>query len=323
MKADPPDADSRETHSPGGFAARVRTAGTMLGRRAESLEKRLPQPLQFLVELIRRVIREFNDDDCVTHAAAISYHTFFALFPLMLGAGIVVSFFPFGREAYAAFVDAFNEAVPGGENLIVGAKAEVIPFRGLFGAVAIVTLFWSASRVFTSLRRALTVAWDIDRRHNPVHGKALDLFAVLALPGLALLSVAASGLIDAARFIVEQAGQTIPVIGYFATEAGAGVIGRFVPLAVSALAFALTYVLLPNTPVPWRQAFPGAVLAAILFEFLKIGFGWYATNLASFNVVYGSLGTVIAVMLWIYLSALVLLIGAEFTTELHRMRRSN
>jgi membrane protein len=186
--------------------------------------------------------------------------------------------------------------------------------------VAFVALLWSASRLFAALRRALTVAWDADRHHRLVHGKLVDLFAVLVLPGLAIVSVGASGVIDAARFVVEQAGQMIPVIGYFATESGAGVIGRFVPLAVSTLTFALTYVLLPNTPVPWREALPGAALAAVLFEILKVGFAWYATNLATFNVVYGSLGTVIAAMLWIYLSAIVLLIGAEFATEFYRMR---
>ncbi len=323
MDSEPAGPSKPSPAPPAGLLARARAIGLALSHGLQSVERRLPRPVRSSIELIRRVLREFDEDDCVTHAAAISYHTFFAMFPLLLGAGIVVSFFPFGREAYQAFVDALNEALPGGENLIAGADAETVAFRGLFGAVAFVALIWSASRLFTSLRRALTVAWDVDRRHNPVHGKALDLFAVLALPGLALVSVAFSGLINSARFIVEQAGQTVPVVGYFATDATAGLIGRFVPLAVSTLTFTLAYVILPNIKVPWKQAFPGAVLAAILFEILKIGFAWYAANLATFNVVYGSLGAVIAVMLWIYLSAIVLLIGAEFTTELHRMRHGD
>ncbi len=323
MNSDPPNADSQNAGSPVGRLASARAFAPALARGLQAIERRLPHPIRSLVELIRRIAREFKEDDCITHAAAISYHTFFALFPLLLGASVVVSFFPFGREAYDTFVDALNQAIPGGENLIAGANAEAIAFRGFFGLVAFIALLWSASRLFTTLRRALTVAWDIDRHHHLVHGKALDLLAVIALPGLAILSVGTSGLIDTARFIVEQAGRTIPVIGYFATEAGAGVIGRIVPLIMSTLTFALAYVLLPNTAVPWRQAFPGAVLAAILFEILKIGFAWYGANFGSFNVVYGSLGAAIAVLLWIYLSAIVLLIGAEFTTELHRMRQDS
>lgn len=320
MKTDPEETEGRETRPPGGLAGRLRGAGPAIASWMDSAERRLPRPLRLAIDLIRRTAREFDEDDCVTHAAAIAYHTFFALFPLLLGAGVIVSYFSFGREAYQTLLDAVNEVIPAGENLIAEAGSDAGDFRGLFGLVAFVALLWSASRLFTALRRALTVAWDVDRRRNPVHGKALDLFAVLALPGLAIVSVGASGAIDTARFVVEQAGQTIPVIGYFATESGGAVIGRFIPLGVSALAFSLAYVILPNIKVPWKQAFPGAALAAILFEFLKIGFAWYATNLATFNLVYGSLGTVIAVMLWIYLSATVLLIGAEFTTELHRMR---
>jgi membrane protein len=323
MNSDPSKADSWDAGSPTGLMARARAAGLALSHALQAIEHRLPRPIRSFIKLIRRVAREFDEDDCVTHAAAISYHTFFAMFPLLLGAGVIVSFFPFGREAYDAFVEALNEVFPGGETLIAGADADTVAFRGLFGTVAFIALVWSASRLFTSLRRALTVAWDVDRRHHPVHGKALDLFAVLALPGLALVSVAFSGLIESARFVVEQAGRTVPVIGYFATDATAGLIGRFVPVAVSTLAFTLAYIILPNIKVPWKQAFPGAILAAILFELLKIGFAWYATNLASFNVVYGSLGTVIAVMLWIYLSAIVLLIGAEFTTEFDRMRHGD
>jgi membrane protein len=320
MKVEPPGSEGREAGWRSGVLARMQAAGQGVGSRLGALERRLPGPLRAPVQLIRRTAREFDDDDCATHAAAIAYHTFFALFPLLLGAGVIVSYFSFGQEAYEALLDALNQAIPTGEALIADAGDGSGDFRGWVGLAALVALLWSASRLFAALRRALTVAWDADRHHRLVHGKMVDLFAVLVLPGLAIVSVGASGMIDAARFVVEQAGQTIPVIGYFATESGAGVIGRFVPLGVSTLAFALTYVLLPNTPVPWREAFPGAALAAVLFEFLKIGFAWYATNLATFNVVYGSLGTVIAVMLWIYLSAIVLLIGAEFATEFYRMR---
>ena len=320
MKIEPPGSQGREPGARSGFVERVRAAGRGVGSRLESAEQRLPGPLRALVKLIRRTGREFEEDDCATHAAAIAYHTFFALFPLLLGAGVIVSYFSFGQQAYESLLDALNQAIPAGESLIADAGNGSGDFRGWVGLVAFVALLWSASRLFAALRRALTVAWDADRHHRLVHGKLVDLFAVLVLPGLAIVSVGASGMIDAARFVVEQAGQTIPVIGYFATGSGAGVVGRFVPLAVSTLAFALTYVLLPNTPVPWREALPGAALAAVLFEILKVGFAWYATNVATFNVVYGSLGTVIAVMLWIYLSAIVLLIGAEFATEFYRMR---
>ena len=87
---------------------------------------------------------------------------------------------------------------------------------------------------------------------------------------------------------------------------------------MSVLLFELAYVMLPNRRVRWPHAVPGAVLAAILFEAGKLGFAWYVTNFSSFSLVYGSLSTVIVLMTWIYISAIILLLGAEFSSEFSR-----
>ena len=92
------------------------------------------------------------------------------------------------------------------------------------------------------------------------------------------------------------------------------------PLVTSVLLFEIAYVLLPNLRVRWTHALPGALLAAVLFEAAKLGFAWYVSNLASFSLVYGSLSTVIVLMVWIYISAIILLIGAEFSSEFSRWR---
>ena len=152
MNSDPSKADSWDAGSPTGLMARARAAGLALSHALQAIERRLPRPIRSFIKLIRRVAREFDEDDCVTHAAAISYHTFFAMFPLLLGAGVIVSFFPFGREAYNAFVEALNEVFPGGETLIAGADADTVAFRGLFGAVAFIAiLLWIYSSAIVLL----------------------------------------------------------------------------------------------------------------------------------------------------------------------------
>ena len=84
--------------------------------------------------------------------------------------------------------------------------------------------------------------------------------------------------------------------------------------------FLLIYRVAPNTKTYWRYVWPGAVVAAVLFEIGKGIFVWYLENLATHSVIYGSLTSVMALMLWIYLSSLAMILGAEISSEYSRLR---
>lgn len=91
------------------------------------------------------------------------------------------------------------------------------------------------------------------------------------------------------------------------------------PLAFSFVIFALVYRFVPNDRISWRDVWPGALLAAFLFEVAKNAFAWYLANFANYSLVCGSLGAVIAFLFWSYLSALILLLGAELASEYSRL----
>ena len=298
--------------------ALVKSLRSEVESRVRGAAKRLPAAITSPVQLLIRTSREFADDDCATHAAAIAFHTLFGLFPLLLGTSVILSFFPAGREAYADALQNLGELFPEAEGIVEDNVRGSVDLRGVFGIVALGTLLWSGSRIFQALRLALDDAWDVTVRRQAVRGKAMDIAAVLLISPLILLSVASTAFVETVRYIVTDLGETVPFLEFLGAESVWLPAFHLAPLVTSALLFELAYVMLPNLRVRWTHALPGALLAAILFEAGKLGFAWYVANLASFSLVYGSLSTVIVLMVWIYISAMILLIGAEFSSEFSR-----
>ena len=97
-------------------------------------------------------------------------------------------------------------------------------------------------------------------------------------------------------------------------------LARILPFLFSLTIFLLIYKFTPNTRTYWRYIWPGAVLAAVLFEVSKSIFVFYVDNFANYEEVYGSLASVIVLLAWTYFSGLILITGAEFTSEYERMR---
>ena len=327
--ASPGSGNGRDKPNDGRAAARLRSivndrlapSKGLLARvehRVRDWAERLPTAVTSPVQLVIRTWREFVEDECATHAAAIAFHTLFGLFPLLLGTGVILSLFAAGREAYAKALENVADLLPAGESVIEDNIREAIDLRGVFGIVALATLVWSGSRIFQALRLGLNAAWDVTDRRQAIRAKLIDIGAVLVIAPLILLSVASTALIESVRYVVTNLGESVPFLDFLEADTIWLFALRLVPLAMSVLLFELAYVMLPNRRVRWPHAVPGAVLAAILFEAGKLGFAWYVANISSFSLVYGSLSTVIVLMTWIYISAIILLLGAEFSSEFSR-----
>lgn len=179
---------------------------------------------------------------------------------------------------------------------------------GLLGLVGVVTLFWSASGMMAALRHGLNAAWKVERRHSFVRGKLIDLALVAAVDVLVLLSIGltlfrplVSGLLDDASALDAA----------FSSWLAGAVVGVVAPLAVSFAALVAIYRFVPASLPRLPDVLVGAAAAALGLRVLEAGFAVYVSRFADYDVVYGSLATVVAFLFLVYLSASVVLFGGE------------
>ena len=270
------------------------------------------------VTLAWRVIQEMKDDDATHLAAGVAYYAMFSLFPLLLGFLAVSGLVLQSEGVEQNFIDFVTENLPGSEQIVKDNVGQVVRFRGLLGIGAFIGLLWSASAVFGAINRSVNRAWDI-RQDRPFYiAKPRQLLMALGVGILFLLSTSATSAIQV--FTDPDRDLGIPGQG-FLLELGLGHLAlRIVPWAMTLLIFLMVYRFLPNCKTYWRFIWPGAVVASVLFEVGKSLFVWYLNNIATYDQVYGSLTSVMALLFWIYISALILILGAEISSEYGRMR---
>jgi membrane protein len=283
----------------------------LLGLRAwQKVERRLGRV--FVVNLLIRTFEEMTTDDSTHMAAGVAYYAFLSLFPLLLGATVILSFFVDAENVESSISTFSDQYIPGSTDLVVTNIEAVLRLRGAFGVLAILGLLWSGSAIFGAVNRAVNRAWDV-RRDRPLYiGKPRQLLMALAFGGLFLLSLSAA---SAARLASELTG-----LGDLYDQFSRFVL-QGISLALTFAIFLLIYKFMPNTKTYWRYIWSGALVAAILFEIAKTVFIVYLDEFANFENVYGSLAPVLGLLLWAYISSLILIFGAELAAEFGRLIR--
>ena len=221
-----------------------------------------------------------------------------------------------GTDLQQQLIASVGNAFPGSADLITRTFNEVARGQRTIGVVSLVTLILSASQIFVGIRRALNRAWGVAHTHSFIRRRLLEaamLGSVVIL--LVLASWAAVALFSALRPLLP------PDLAVPGSGPVAAAVTALTSFTLSFGVFALLYRYVPNAGPTWADVRLGALLAAILFEAGKYAFSWYLTSFARYSLIYGSLGTTIVFLMWSYLSALILLLGAELTAEYARLRR--
>ena len=271
----------------------------------------------FTVKLLRRTVQELSDDDAAHMAAGVAYYALFSLFPLMLGLIAILGFVMDPDDIRDKFTEWAVDYFPGTGELVIDNIDTALSQRGPLTAVAVVGLLWSGSAIFGAIGRSINRAWDVHEDRPFYIAKLRHLGMALGVGFLFLLSVSMATFAQ----IVDRLSESFDVAG-LQTAAGALVtIGlRAVSLLLVFAIFLLLYKAMPNTRTFWRYIWLGAVVAAVLFEVAKNLFILYMERFASYQEVYGSIGTVMAFLLWAYVSSMILILGAEISSEYGRMR---
>lgn len=263
--------------------------------------------------LVRTVIAKYNQDNGNIIAASLAYYTLFSIFPLVLGLVAVASFFVPSNGARDDFIHAIAAQFPGSTSLIENTLQELIEGRGAASIVATLGLIWGASGVFGALTLALDHIVGA-RQERGLIGSTLVAFGLVFGVGILFIaSLAVSTILGVALSV------QIPFIGLTLSDIPLlyATVGIALPLLITFLAFCCLYHFVPSVHLPWKSIWPGALLAAVLFEIAKQVFVFYITVFPWFNAVYGSIGAVIVLLFWAYCASIIVLVGAEFNAVLY------
>ena len=264
--------------------------------------------------MVAHALHQFHENDLFTSAAAMSYFGLMALFPALLLLLAISNKLAAGSQMLAHAVDVY----PGSARFLretIGAFSDL-------GVGAIVTcivlVFWAGSWVFAVIERALNRIWGAMSR-TFLHGRLLTVGMVGSVGLLLALSVLVTSALVAMR---EIAGRFSPrQIERYTLLASVGsafwqIVFAALSYLVTVALFVLVYRFMPRAAVTLRDTLPGAFLAGLLWELAKYIF---ASSLHYFHYdqIYGSVGAVVAVLTWSYVSSLILLFGAQLTKVFH------
>ena len=263
------------------------------------------------VILMWRVIQEMAADDATHLAAGVAYYAIFSLFPLLLGLLFIVGLVGTSEEVKQDFVGFVTDNLPGSEQFVEDTLEGVVRFRGVLGIGALIGLLWSASAVFGAISRAVNRAWDVHQDRPFYIAKPRQIGMALVVGILFLLSSSATYSIE----LLTEPASGIPGQQVFLELAF-----RAVSWLVTLSIFLLMYRFIPNCKTYWRYIWPGALVASALLEISKTMFLWYLNNLASYDQ-FGAMASVMILLLWIYVSSLIVILGAEISSEFGRMQR--
>ena len=278
-----------------------------INNRLHSIKERALQI--FIIRLVVRTIQELGKDNASHLAAGVAYYAFLSLFPLLLGLIALFGLFLPAETIQKELFDFFEHNLPGAIDMLEQNIEDVIRLRGAIGAVSLVLLFWSASAMFGAISRTINRAYDVYRDRPFLVRKLRDITMALGTALLFLLSIGSTALFSIMRITDMPELSTFVDIGI-----------RFLGFLFSFAIFLLLYKFIPNTKTFWRYVWPGALLAATFFEIAKTLFVFYLDHFASYELVYGSVASIIILLVWIYYSAFIIILGAEFSAEYGRMR---
>lgn len=236
-----------------------------------------------------------------TEAVVFGYWAMFSLFPLVM-LGVVLATVALGpATARVQVYRMLSQYIPGGGDTLIRENIEqAINQRSSFGFIGIITLTYGSTGLFRNLQANLRrIFRDKKSRSLPIQ----ILIGVIMMIGLAILITASIVISAIFRAVQGEWFHVSPVL--------LAVGGALIPLAINVIMFALMFRLVPRTKISWGSIFPAALVGAFIWEIGKNLFGSYVLNLANFGIVYGSLGTVIGLLTWTYLTGCIVSLCAE------------
>jgi membrane protein len=255
-------------------------------------------------------VSRYGRDRCAQHAAAISYRVLFSIVPLFIFVasvlGLVLNDPNTRSDLIGWLLDRFPLTPEAGADLERILASVPTPASGA-GLLGLVALAWSAGGMMASLRIALTDVFERGRDRPFAQSKLVDAALVLSVTLLLLAGFAVSIAVHTVENWSPRVSDWLNAISLDEW----GVVANVTPLLLAFPAFLLLYRFVPATRPRFREVWVGALLAAFGVSLVNLGFAYYLATIATWDLLYGSLGSILAFLLVVYLSAGILLLGAE------------
>jgi membrane protein len=269
--------------------------------------------------VLKRTFREFSNDNLTDWAAALTYYGILSLFPALIALVSILGLI--GTSATQPLIDNLATFAPGpARDILTNAIEGLTSAQGAAGLLFIVGLagaLWAASGYVGAFMRASNSIYDIEEG-RPIW-KTIPLRLAITVVMLLLLAASAIMVVVTGP-LAEKVGQ---LIGLGDAAVTAWDIAKWpVLLLIVTLMFAILYWASPNVRQPgFRWLTPGGILAVVIWIVASAAFAFYVANFGSYNKTYGSLGAIITFLVWLWISNVAVLLGAEFNAELERGRR--
>lgn len=261
-----------------------------------------------LFKYIKQLIFRYKDDDLPSLSAQITYYLILALFPFLLFLINLISFTPLSNEI---LITNFNTFLPKESSILVKnvimqtvqAKSRTLLFLGMIGSL------WAASKGIIAITKGLNKAYDVEENRNFIKLNSIALISTIGITIMIILT-----------FIMIVFGKPIGtyVFGLIGANSLFNIIWSFlrygIPLTIMSITFYLIYVYVPNRKLKFNNVIVGTIFTTIGWITTSVLFSFYVNNFANFEKVYGSLGGVIALISWLYISTLIILIGGELNS---------
>jgi membrane protein len=272
--------------------------------------------LVFAIKFITSNFNEFLGKNGPYMSAAIAYYAFFSLFPLTLALIAVFSL--------ALGIEGFEERLIVGLNQQIPVLAEADDeFLGNFfdsiskgstagGVIGVIGLFWVSQQVFSAIRKSINVIWGINKTRPFLTERLMDLGLMFGAATLLFASVFITALLTSIQQLSAIWLPDAPISEPFLWQQ----LAVFVPLILTFTVFLTLYWWLPNTKLRFKEVWPTALAGAAAFEISKAIFIFYLRNMSGVATsIYGGVSVIIVLMIFVYVSAIILLVGAMLTSR--------
>ena len=259
------------------------------------------------IEFVRRVASRTRDTSLARTAGSLAFTTLLGLVPLVTVAITFAARFPMFQEWLDELEGYLLQfMLPGSANAVVHTYIrEFTEKAAKLTGLSIAFIVATAALLIATVEREINAIWGISQRRH--FAQRAVVFALGTTVGPVLVGAS----ISVTTWLVTKSLAAVPL----QTKLGAFVV-KPLPWIFSTLALALLYATAPNRRVPWRNAFAGAVAAALAFEGAKYGFAFYLTHVPTYELVYGALAALPVFLIWIYFCWVIVLTGAAITATL-------